>query len=414
MRGKRYLLVLVIIVLAFTGCSKNEKAEVSEGPVYTDGIYFAQEAEFAGNGWKYVATIEVKDGKIVKADWNGANINGGEDKKSVSAGGRYNMVAFGGAQAEWHVQAGAAEAFLLEKQDPAAISYKDDEGHTDDISGVSIHVIEFFKLAEEALAAGPVGRGPFKDGHFHAEETSFSESNGWRYCVDLTVINGFIVSANWNGGNVGGGVDKKTSSASGAYGMVAYSEATKEWHEQAMAAEAFLLEKQDPTAISYKDDAGHTDDIAGVSIHVIEFFKLAEEALAAGPVSSGPYANGTYHAEEPAFNERTGWKSTVDMTVIDGNIFAVNWSAVNAEGLDKKTASKEGAYGMVANGGAQAEWHVQAMATEAYLLKTQDPTKISYKDEDGHTDDIAGVSVHVSDFYTLVEAALAAGPVKSE
>jgi hypothetical protein len=62
------------------------------------------------------------------------------------------MVEKGGAQAEWHEQAKAAEAYLLEVQDPTAIEYTDDEGHTDAISGVSIHVIEFFDLVEKALA----------------------------------------------------------------------------------------------------------------------------------------------------------------------------------------------------------------------------------------------------------------------
>lgn len=41
---------------------------------------------------------------------------------------------------------------LIAKQDPAAIPVKDD-GTQDAISGVSIHVNGFVKLAEEALAS---------------------------------------------------------------------------------------------------------------------------------------------------------------------------------------------------------------------------------------------------------------------
>ena len=55
--------------------------------------------------------------------------------------------------------------------------------------------------------------------------------------------------------------------------------AQAEWHEQAEAATAHLIEIQDPTSITYVDDAGHTDDIAGVSINVDTFFELAEKAL---------------------------------------------------------------------------------------------------------------------------------------
>ncbi|MDK2800646.1 MAG: hypothetical protein PWQ70_2265, partial [Clostridiales bacterium] len=66
--------------------------------------------------------------------------------------GKYGMKEKGGAQAEWHEQAEKAEAYLLKTQDPTKITYTDDEGHTDLISGATIHVKEFFELANEALA----------------------------------------------------------------------------------------------------------------------------------------------------------------------------------------------------------------------------------------------------------------------
>ncbi len=257
----------------------DEPADAPEG-AYEDGIYFAQEDGFSeSSGWKYMVTIVVEDGKIVDADWNGAHVSAGVDKKTSSESGEYGMVAKGGAQAEWHEQAEATEDYFLEVQDPTAIEYTDDEGHTDAISGVSIHVVEFFDLAEKALAQGPVGRGPYEDGHYYAEEDEFAE-NGWKYTADVTVVNGYIVAANWNGIHADGGDDKKTQSETGAYGMVEKGGAQAEWHEQAKAAEAYLLEVQDPTAIEYTDDEGHTDAISGVSIHVIEFFDLVEKALA--------------------------------------------------------------------------------------------------------------------------------------
>lgn len=427
-----FLLIAVTLIMGIStiGCSKEsapaEPQAATQAPApaapapapaqstpekarYADGIYFAQEADFASNGWKYMVTITVKDGKITAADWNGANKNAGYDKKTTSASGAYGMVAFGKAQAEWHEQAAAAEAYLLKTQDPTSITYTDADGHTDAIAGVSIHVVEFFDLAEQALSAGPTGKGPYKDGHYHAQAAEFAGS-GWKESVDLTVINGYIVAANWNAGSKDGGTDKKTRSASGAYGMVAFGKAQAEWHEQAAAAEAYLLQIQDPEKITYSDNEGHTDAIAGASIHVNGLFDLAKEALAAGPTPLGPYKDGTYHAEAKEF--ANGWKTTVDITVISGNIFSVNWNAVNADGLDKKKASADGTYGMVAKGGAQAEWHVQAAAAEAYLVKVQDPTKITYSDAEGHTDAIAGASIHVSELFTLAQEALAAGPVK--
>jgi len=239
---------------------------------YEDGIYFAQEENFAENGWKYMVTIEVEDGKIVSAKWNGANKEAGKDKVTRSIDGEYVMTEDG---TPWHEQAAAVEEYLLETQDPTKIEYVDDKGHVDVISGVSIHVVEFFDLAEKALANGPVEKGPYKDGYYHAEEKEFAE-NGWKYMVDVTVVNGNIVAASWNGVHKDGGDDKVTRSINGEYVM---TEDGTPWHEQAAVAEAHLLETQDPTDIEYIDDKGHVDVLSGVSIHVVEFFELAEEAL---------------------------------------------------------------------------------------------------------------------------------------
>jgi len=399
--------IAVTALLAFTGCSSQSALPVDkavpEGK-YKDGIYFAQEDGFSSSGWKYVVTLEVKDGKIVSADWNGVNKAGGADKDTLSKSGKYGLVAKGGAQAEWHEQAERAEAYLIQTQDPTKITYSDDEGHTDDIAGVSIHVKEFFELAEKALANGPVGRGPYQDGAYYAEEDGYN--NGWKYTASLTVVNGYIVAADWNGVNLNGGKDKDTLSKDGEYPIVKNGGAQADWHVQAERAEEHLLKIQDPTKVNYKDDAGHTDDIAGVSIHVVEFFELAKKALDNGPIPVGPYKDGFYYAQESEFV--SGWKYMTHIAVKNGTIVAADWNGIPEEkgALDKDNLSKSGEYGLVAKGGAQAEWHEQAQRAEAYLLKTQDPTKITYNDEKGHTDDIAGVSIHVIEFFKLAEEAL--------
>ena len=376
---------------------------------YADGIYFAMEDGFASSGWKYAVTVEIKGGKFVDVEWNGINVNAGAPKKDVDKAGRYNMVKFGGAQAEWYEQAEKTEAYLLKTQDPTAITYTDDSGHTDDIAGVSIHVVEMYDLVNKALAAGPVGVGPYTDGSYFAIADSYP-SSGWKEYVSLTVLNGRIAGVNWSAVNKQGD-DKKAYDKAGNYKMVQFGGAQAEWYEQAEKAEAYLLEVQDTNAITYKDDNGHTDDIAGVSIHVDALFDLAAEALEAGPVEIGPYADGGYYAIDDAFGS-SGWKGYVSLFVKDGNIVNVYWSALNEAGDDKKVYDMEGNYKMVQFGGAIDEWYVQAQRAESYLLSTQDPTAISYKDDNGHTDDIAGVTIHVNDFYGLVEKALAAGPKK--
>lgn len=297
MKGKRiaavlFSLVLVSGMLAACGGGNNEGSSggatnapaptpaatpaATQDGKWTDGVYYAEADEFSGSGWKEVVGLTVENGVITSVNWTGLHKDGGMDKKAFSLAGKYGMTK-GGAQAEWHEQAEKAEQFLLEKQDPAAFAVKDD-GKTDAVSGVSVTVSEFVELVNKALAAGPVERGPYKDGMYRAEEKEFG-SSGWKYTADITVLNGRIISADWNGIYKDGGDDKDTQSASGAYGMVAKGGAQAEWHEQALKAEQYLLETQDPKAITYTDDAGHTDAISGVSIHVVEFFDLAEEAL---------------------------------------------------------------------------------------------------------------------------------------
>ncbi|MCF7944067.1 MAG: hypothetical protein K9L75_00850 [Spirochaetia bacterium] len=414
---------LAAVMLLFTQCSKEEEAPApapepteeaeeqvtEEAPTveaadYEDGIYFAQEDGFSEKtGWKYMVTLEVEDGEIVSAEWNGANVEGGLDKKTTDKMGMYNMVAFGGAQAEWYEQAEKAEQFLLENQDPAAITYSDDEGHTDDIAGVSIHVVEFFDLAEKALAQGPTGLGPYEDGRYFAQAMEFAGS-GWKSTVDLTVVSGRIVAAYWDAVNEAG-ESKKVASEEGDYGMVAKGGAQAEWHVQAEEAEKFLLDNQDPAAITY-DEEGYTDDLSGVSIHVNDFFELAEKALNDGPDGKAPYKDGKYHAEADAFSESSGWKTTVDIVVANGFIVAVNWNAVNEAGENKKEVDAAGEYGMVEHGGAQSDWTVQANLMEQRLLETQDPAAISVN-EDGYPDAVSGVSIHVDDFVELAAEALA-------
>lgn len=386
-------------------------AASDEPESYVDGIYFAMDEEFGSSGWKYAVTVTVQGGKIADVDWNGLNVNAGVSKKVYDKAGKYNMVKFGGAQAEWYEQAERAEAYLIETQDPSAITYIDDAGHTDDIAGVSIHVVEMFDLVEKALAAGPAGIGPYMDGAYFAMADEYP-SSGWKEYVSLTVLNGRIAAVNWSAVNKKGD-DKKPYDKAGNYNMVKFGGAQAEWSEQAKAAEDYLIEIQDPSDITYKDDEGHTDDIAGVSIHVDALFDLAAEALENGPVELGPYADGGYYASEDEFSS-SGWKGYVSLLVKDGNIVNVFWSAVNEAGDDKKTYDMEGNYQMVARGGAIDEWYVQAQRVEDYLLETQDPKAITYKDDEGHTDDIAGATIHVNDFYTLVEKALAAGPKKYE
>lgn len=399
------LLIVMVVALTLTGCAKKESptlvavADVS----YSDGIYFAVDSEFDSAGWKDVVTLEVKNGKIIRVEWNAVNINAGADKKSYDKAGKYNMVAYGKAQAEWYEQAARVEAHVIKTQNPLAVRFKDSDGHTDDIAGVSIQVQPALELMAQALAAGVVGRGPYQDGAYFAIEQEWPDS-GWKEYVGLTVINGYIVAVDWNGINKQGDL-KKLYDKAGKYNMVAYGKAQAEWYQQAERAENYLLQTQDTQKIRYTDAEGATDDIAGVSIHVAPFFTLSEKALQGGPIQSGPYTDGGYYAEASNFDE--GWKGVVSLLVSNGNIANVYWSGLNVQNEDKKEYDMAGKYNMVAYGKAQAEWYEQAEKAEEYLVATQ-----QVKQGNQSVDDVSGVSINLSEFYTLVAQALAKGPKK--
>lgn len=255
---------------AATDAATNAPAEAGQ---YQDGTYFGTIEADAETGWQTYALLTVEGGKITKADWNAFNVkNAGDLKKKVSEDGNYGLVAKGGAQAEWHEQAAKAEAYLIEKQDPAAIT-TDAEGHTDAISGVSVHVNDFTAAAQAALAAGPAEAGSYKDGGYTAEG-EMDATSGWKSTVALTVANGNVVAVKFSGVNAAG--DDKQYSVDGKYGMKAGG-AQSEWHEQIAQAEKYFLENKG--AAPALDAEGKTDAISGVSIHVGEYFTLAEKAL---------------------------------------------------------------------------------------------------------------------------------------
>lgn len=283
------LLVMMLCIGLLVGCGSNDNNDAARdvtndvAPIasldgYADGVYYAEGDYAANSGWKEIVALKVEDGVMTAVNWNALHRDGGLDKKTSSMKGVYGMVAFSDAQSEWHEQAELMEAFVLEEQATSGIHAKDD-GKTDAVSGVSVTVDEFARLIAEALEAGPVQAGAYKDGYYYAEAADFDENSGWKETVDLTVMNGNIVAVQWNGMHKDGGTDKVERSKSGEYGMVAYSDAQSEWHEQALQAEQFLIEKQDPKAIIFADD-GKTDAVSGVSITVSGFVQLVEQALA--------------------------------------------------------------------------------------------------------------------------------------
>lgn len=211
--------------------------------------------------------------------------------------------------------------------------------------------------------------------------------------------------------------------------MVAYAGAASYWYEQAEAAEAWLVENQDPAAFAefYTDDEGHTDALttdggAMVSIHVVEFFDLVAKALASEPVPAGEFGDTVVVTAKGEVSDK-GWQELAEFIVVNGTIVAVDFDAFYAkeyvaEGDDANAqyflVDDEGKatpqskdqlmekYGMVAYGGSELEWYEQAALLEAYVVENQGVFGVT---EDGYADGVAGVSVHVNGFEALFNEA---------
>lgn len=249
----------------------SEPAAPAEG--LKDGTYKAQSLGFDKSGYQYFVELTVKDGKIANAVCDAVDAEN-VLKSTLSKEGKYDMKNNG---LLWHEQAEAYAAKLVEVQDPAAIPLNA-EGKTDAITGVSVTVSEFAKLAERALnQAKGEPQGPLKDGEYTEEMADFDEKSGYKESVTIKVEDGLIVSANWDATHKDGGDTKKVLSVAGDYDMK--NDGLK-WHEQAEAMENALLYHQDASKIAVSSD-GMTDAVTGVSVHVNAFVELAQKAISA-------------------------------------------------------------------------------------------------------------------------------------
>ncbi len=312
------LIAIIMMVSVFAGCSKEQpveeptatdneqsqeatdaQGEENMDSMYEDGVYFARDE--IGESWTYFVIVTVDGGKISDAYWGGTNFVPQGDKRVLSEDAQYGMVAYGDAQSYWYEQAQAAEAWLLENQDPTAFAefYTDEEGHTDALTTdggatVSIHVSEFFTLAAEALASDPIPAGAYGDTPVVTAKGEPGD-NGWQEMAEFIVANGTIVAVDFDAlytkelvtegddANVQyfaiDGDDAKPQSKDQLkedYGMKANGGSELEWYEQAELLEDYVLENQDIYALT---EDGHADGVAGVSVHANGFVALFNEAF---------------------------------------------------------------------------------------------------------------------------------------
>lgn len=125
-----------------------------------------------------------------------------------------------------------------------------------------------------------------KDGTYEAK-TDAPDASGFIDIVTLTVENGKIMAASWDGVTADG-AKKSIMSENGEYTM---SEDGLTWKAQAEALAAALIENQSLSFLT-TNEQGKTDAVSGVSISVGGFISLANNCLeqAAGIEADQPEA----------------------------------------------------------------------------------------------------------------------------
>lgn len=230
------------------------------------------------------------------------------------------------------------------------------------------------------------------DGTYTAEAAEF-DKGGFKSTMSLTIADGKITEVVWDGYNEAGEF-KSVLSADGAYVMSEDKNALT-WQEQAMALAEYAIANQSfdiPV-----DEGGKTDAVAGVSISVGEFINLASKCLE--QASPKTLKDGTYTVEG---EEHQGFVGIVTLVIENGKITSVVWDGRNAAGEYKSYLSSVGEYTMIEG---NPTWKEQADSLAANVIENQS-TKGIVMDENSKTDSVAGVSISVGEFVSLVEEAL--------
>lgn len=129
-------------------------------------------------------------------------------------------------------------------------------------------------------------------------------------------------------------------------------------------------------------------------------------------------ADGYYFAADDAFSN--SYRYYVVVKVKDGKAVDIKWDGYHIDmgasktlGNSKFVASYEGLYGMDKAGNNTAgKWYHQAERAASHMLLNQQVDDLTFDDE-GNTDEVAGITIHYSEFYDLVKAAIAKDPVAS-
>lgn len=249
---------VLLVAMLLAGCSssnqsqqqqqqqqpqKQQQAQPSQETL-KDGVYYAEAKDFDDHGWKPMATVIVKDGKITNVFFDYINKDG--KLKTFDAEYAKNMKAKTNTTP---LDAATALAnSLISKQ-------KVDE--VDAVTGATHTVQDFKTIVAEALKNPVTSQGQYKDGLYKAIEKEFDD-HGWKAMVAVIVKDGKISSVFWDEINKDDNTNYKLSNADYAKNMEAQTKMTPTKAYEALSKS--LIEKQDPAAVDKVTGATHTTE----------------------------------------------------------------------------------------------------------------------------------------------------------
>lgn len=243
-----------------------------------------------------------------------------------------------------------------------------------------------------------------QDGTHFALEEEFDE-NGWKRFVEIVVEESQIVAVTFDAVNEFAATFKADISYSGIDIFSEDDDHPLRWDQQMTVLEQFILDHQG------------IDDLNGNAAPFLEAFtlelapyvELFNVAVGTGPLEAGPYLDGRYFmAQELLVGEYDDYQYFINMIVRHGYIIAVHWNAINSEGVRKYEPILPGS--ILDTEDEALMWRAQADLMEAHLLSTQDPTQMTF-DEDELSQELFGVDIPIQSFIELAVSALAAGPI---
>ncbi len=232
-----------------------------------------------------------------------------------------------------------------------------------------------------------------EDGQYFAEAGQYTSN--WRDIVDVEVVNGNIKTITFNAVNEVATEYKRNKPNLEEKSEVTESNPDNDWETQLQLLENYLVKNQDSILELTKENM---PSIEGVTLDAFPLVELLQQALTAGPLETGAYQDGQYFASLEDENHQI--KHTINLLVHRGYIIAAHWDTTLPS--DLKLTEEEQSY--------ITQWNEQANLLEQHLIKYQDPTQITFNEEN-KTSDVSGVTIEVYQFIELATKALASGPL---